>query len=130
MEFISFCRHGFPAVFCIFASCRYNNFTDMSFWEKIMAVLRWLRNHKYLFVTAVFLVIVLLLDDKSMVRHLENKKKIDTLKKEISVMRRDSAVLVARNASLDNEGDNVELEKYGCDAYNMHSSQQEVYIQE
>ena len=95
-----------------------------------MAVLRWLRNHKYLFVTAVFLVIVLLLDDKSMVRHLENKKKIDTLKKEISVMRRDSAVLVARNASLDDEGDNVELENYGCDAYNMHSSQQEVYIQE
>ena len=130
MEFISFCRHGFPAVFCIFASCRYNNFTDMSFWGKIMAVLRWLRNHKYLFVTAVFLVIVLLLDDKSMVRHLENKKKIDTLKKEISVMRRDSAEFVARNASLYDEGDNVELENYGCDAYNMHSSRQEVYIQE
>ena len=93
-----------------------------------MVPIRWIRNHKYLFVTAVFLVIVLLFDEKSMMKHIENQNKIDFLKKEISIMQRDSMDIEARNASLENKEQNEDVEKLAREKYGMHTPQEEVYV--
>lgn len=100
----------------------------MSFFSKIMAPIRWIRNHKYLFVTAIFLVIVLLFDEKSMMKHIENQNKIDSLKKEISIMQRDSMDIETRNASLENKEQNEDVEKLAREKYGMHTPQEEVYV--
>lgn len=93
-----------------------------------MVPIRWIRNHKYLFVTAIFLVIVLLFDEKSMMKHIENQNKIDFLKKEISIMQRDSMDIEARNASLENKEQNEDVEKLAREKYGMHTPQEEVYV--
>ena len=93
-----------------------------------MVPIRWIRNHKYLFVTAIFLVIVLLFDEKSMMKHIENQNKIDSLKKEISIMQRDSMDIEARNAGLENKEQNEDVEKLAREKYGMHTPQEEVYV--
>ncbi|MBQ3244944.1 MAG: cell division protein FtsL [Bacteroidaceae bacterium] len=93
-----------------------------------MVPIRWIRNHKYLFVTAVFLVIVLLFDEKSMMKHIENQNKIDSLKKEISIMQRDSMDIETRNAGLENKEQNEDVEKLAREKYGMHTPQEEVYV--
>lgn len=100
----------------------------MSFFSKIMVPIRWVRNHKYLFVTAIFLVIVLLFDEKSMMKHIENQNKIDSLKKEISIMQRDSMDIETRNASLENKEQNEDVEKLAREKYGMHTPREEVYV--
>ena len=94
----------------------------MSFFNRIMAVLRWLRNHKYLFVTVVFLAIVLLPGEKSMLNQFENKNKIDALNKEIADMKRDSAKCENDILRLDKEADRIGRRDYG-----MHTPQEEVF---
>ena len=93
-----------------------------------MVPIRWIRNHKYLFVTAIFLVIVLLFDEKSMMKHIENQNKIDFLKKEISIMQRDSMDIETRNAGLENKEQNEDVEKLAREKYGMHTPQEEVYV--
>ena len=39
-------------------------------------IFNWIKSHKYLFVTIIFLVIVVLIDDKSMIKHFENRHKM------------------------------------------------------
>ena len=56
----------------------------MSFFSKFTPIINWVREHKYLFVTIIFLIIVVLFDDKSMIKHFENRHKITTLEKEIA----------------------------------------------
>ena len=59
-------------------------------WEKIKIVLKWIRNHKYIFVTSVFLAIILVLDDNNVIGHIRNRTTINELTNEIKVMEADS----------------------------------------
>lgn len=85
-------------------------------------------NHKYLFVTALFLFIVLVIDDKSMLEHISNQKKISALEEEIAEMQRDSTEIEERYFRLIEGGDSLEAEKYAREMYNMKTPDEEVYI--
>ena len=57
--------------------------------EKIKIVLGWVRNHKYIFVTLVFLAIILVLDDNNVIGHIKNRAVINELTSEIKAMEAD-----------------------------------------
>ncbi len=59
----------------------------------IMTVFRWIRNHKYIFVTLVFFAIIFLLDDNNLMGHMKNRSVINKLSSEIKEMEADSANL-------------------------------------
>lgn len=100
----------------------------MSFFSKLTSALDWIRNHKYLFVTIIFLVIVILIDDKSMIKHFENRHKIATLEEEIAQMKRDSIEIEQKNSKIGPNGDIHEIEKICRDKYNMHTKDEDVFI--
>jgi cell division protein FtsB len=59
--------------------------------DKLKAVGRWIAGHKYLFVTIVFLVIIIVVDDNNMISHIRNNAVISGLNDEIKAMEADSA---------------------------------------
>ena len=59
--------------------------------DRIKALLNWIKNHKYIFVTIVFLAIIIVVDDNNMISHIKNKAAIDKLTDEIREMEADSA---------------------------------------
>ena len=69
----------------------------MIMFARFTKIFNWIRSHKYLFVTIIFLVIVVLIDDKSMIKHFENRHKIAALEKEIAQMKRDSLEIERKN---------------------------------
>ena len=91
-------------------------------------VFNWIKSHKYLFVTIIFLVIVVLIDDKSMIRHFENRHKIAELEDEIARMKRDSLEIERKNDRIGPNGDIREIEKICRDKYNMHTADEDVFI--
>ena len=100
----------------------------MSFFSKLTPALDWIRNHKYLFVTIIFLVIVILIDDKSMIKHFENRHKIAALEEEIAGMERDSVEIERKNAKIGPNGDIEEIEKICREKYNMHTENEDIFI--
>ena len=100
----------------------------MSFFSRFTSFFSWIRDHKYLFVTIIFLVIVVLIDDKSMIKHFENRHKIATLEKEIAKMKRDSIETERKNSKIGPNGDIHEIEKICRDKYNMHTQDEDVFI--
>ena len=63
--------------------------------DRIKALLNWIKNHKYIFVTIVFLAIIIVVDDNNMISHIKNKATIDKLTDEIREMEADSAEVQA-----------------------------------
>ena len=59
--------------------------------DRIKALFNWIKNHKYIFVTIVFLAIIIVVDDNNMISHIKNKATIDKLTDEIKEMEADSA---------------------------------------
>ena len=59
--------------------------------DRIKALFNWIKNHKYIFVTIVFLAIIIVVDDNNMISHIKNKATIDKLTDEIREMEADSA---------------------------------------
>lgn len=59
--------------------------------DRIKALINWIKNHKYIFVTIVFLTIIIVVDDNNMISHIKNKATIDKLTDEIREMEADSA---------------------------------------
>lgn len=96
--------------------------------EKISKIFSWIVKHKYLAVTIIFLLIVVLIDDKSMIKHYENRHKIATLEDEIAQMKRDSLELERKNSKIGPNGDLKEIEKICRDKYNMHTEHEDVFI--
>jgi hypothetical protein len=58
--------------------------------EKIKFLLQWIRNHKYIFVTLVFLAIIFVLDDNNLIRQIKNRATINELTSDIKAMETDS----------------------------------------
>ena len=59
--------------------------------DRIGSVAGWVRDHKYLSVTIVFLTIIIVVDDNNMISHIKNRATIDELNEDISAMEADSA---------------------------------------
>ena len=59
--------------------------------DRLKALFNWIKNHKYIFVTIVFLAIIIVVDDNNMISHIKNKATIDKLTDEIREMELDSA---------------------------------------
>ncbi|MBO7271711.1 MAG: hypothetical protein J6U89_02420, partial [Bacteroidaceae bacterium] len=72
--------------------------------KKILPVLDWIKRHKYLSVTIVFLFIIVVIDDNNMFKHIRNQAVISELEDEIATMKRDSAEIVKRQNRLDYRG--------------------------
>lgn len=69
----------------------------------------WIRNHKYIFVTIVFLLIIMFIDENNMLSHMRNQETIKTLTYEIQAMENDSAIVEAKN-KLFTDGDTSVIE--------------------
>ena len=68
----------------------------MSFKVVVKSVGKWIVDHKYWSATIVFLVIIVLIDDNNMIRHIRNNATIATLNDEIREMEADSADIQAK----------------------------------
>ncbi|MBO5865049.1 MAG: septum formation initiator family protein [Bacteroidaceae bacterium] len=64
--------------------------------DKLKLVLKWIKGHKYLSVTLVFLVIIIIVDDNNMISHIRNSSTIANLNDEIRRMEADSAEIQAK----------------------------------
>lgn len=64
--------------------------------DRLKAAANWIKNHKYIFVTIVFLAIIILIDDNNMISHIKNQKTISDLNNEIEAMEADSAAIEAK----------------------------------
>ena len=88
--------------------------------KKILPVLDWIKRHKYLSVTVVFLLIIVVIDDNNMFKHIRNQAVISELEDEIATMKRDSAEIVKRQNRLDYRGDVDAIEELAREKYDMH----------
>ena len=64
--------------------------------DRVKFVVKWVKEHKYLTVTIVFLAIIIVIDDNNMISHIRNKATIDGLADEIREMEADSAEIQAK----------------------------------
>jgi cell division protein FtsB len=64
--------------------------------DKLKSVGKWIVDHKYWSATIVFLVIIVLVDDNNMIRHIRNNATIASLNDEIREMEADSADIQAK----------------------------------
>ena len=100
----------------------------MSILARIKPLFNWVRGHKYLFVTIVFLLIVIVFDDNSMIMHFRNQARINALEEEIAVMMRDSIEVERRSALIAPDGATADLEKICREKYDMHTPDEDVFI--
>ena len=99
----------------------------MSIISRLTPLFNWVRNHKYLFVTIIFLLIVIIFDDNSMIMHFRNQSKINALEDEIAVMLRDSLEVERKNALIAPGGEIVEIERICREKYDMHTPYEDVW---
>lgn len=90
--------------------------------------MHWVKRHKYLAVTLVFLLIVVVIDDNNMFKHYKNQRIISELEEEIETMKRDSAEIVNRQNQLDYRGDVTVIEDLAREKYGMHKDDEEVFV--
>lgn len=108
--------------------CVTYNKLKMSIFSKFTPLVNWVRNRKYLFVTIIFLLIVIVFDDNSMIMHFRNQSKINALEEEIATMMNDSAEVERRNALIGPDGVTSEIEKICREKYDMHTQDEDVFI--
>lgn len=96
--------------------------------KKILPVLHWVKRHKYLAVTIVFLLIIVVIDDNNMFKHYKNQRIISELEEEIETMKRDSAEIVNRQRQLDYRGDVKVIEDIAREKYGMHKANEDVFV--
>ncbi|MBO7272120.1 MAG: septum formation initiator family protein [Bacteroidaceae bacterium] len=96
--------------------------------KKILPVLDWIKRHKYLSVTIVFLFIIVVIDDNNMFKHIRNQAVISELEDEIATMKRDSAEIVKRQNRLDYRGDVDAIEELAREKYDMHKDNEDVFV--
>ena len=96
--------------------------------KKIKPVIDWVIKHKYLSVTIVFLLIIVVIDDNNMFKHFKNQATIAELENEIAAMKRDSAEIVNRQNQLDFMGDVKVIEDLAREKYGMHKDNEDVFV--
>ena len=69
---------------------------QLKFFGKIKGFVKWVWERKYLSVTVVFLLIIILFDDNNVISHIRNSSVIAELNYEIKEMEADSAEIQAK----------------------------------
>lgn len=90
--------------------------------------MQWIKRHKYLTVTIVFLLIIVVIDDNNMFKHYKNQSIIAELEDEIAAMKRDSVEIVNRQNQLDYRGDVKVIETLAREKYGMHKDNEDVFV--
>ena len=96
--------------------------------SKLLPIFEWIKKHKYLSVTIVFLLIIFVFDDNNLFKHFKNQAQISNLKKEIAEMKRDSMDIVNRQKQLDFGGDVEVIEDLAREKYGMHKDNEDVFV--
>jgi cell division protein FtsB len=96
--------------------------------KRIKPLIDWIKRHKYISVTAIFLFIIFFADEKNMIKHFKNKYQISQLENEIEEMQRDSLEIIKRQAQLNFRGDIEELEDLAREKYGMHKDNEDVFV--
>lgn len=96
--------------------------------KRFSSILQWIKKHKYLSVTIVFLLIIVVIDDNNLFKHFKNKAVIAELEEEIAVMKRDSVEIINRQSQLDFRGDVDVIEDLAREKYGMHKDNEEVFV--
>lgn len=87
---------------------------------------RWIANHKYLFVTIAFVLIMLFFDENNFIKHLRNRSEIAVLKSDIEDMQSEYQRVLLRLEELDKDVD--VMEKVAREKYGMHLDGEDVFI--
>ena len=101
---------------------------NISILNRFTPLIRWIRSHKYLFVTIIFLLIVIVFDDNSMIMHFRNQSKINALEEEIEAMKRDSIEVERMSALISPNGTTSDIERICRERYDMHAPDEDVFI--
>ena len=96
--------------------------------KKLMRVINWIRQHKYISVTIVFLLIILVFDDNNLIKHYRNQHAIAELEREIEDMKKDSVEIIKKQQQLDYKGDIKAIEDLAREKYGMHKENEEVFV--
>jgi cell division protein FtsB len=94
--------------------------------DSIGSILTWIRNHKYLFVTAVFFLIIFFFDENNMIKHFHNQREIAALKEEVEGLQKQLDDYARRSDELHRDIDI--MEKVARERYGMHKEGEEVFI--
>ncbi len=87
-----------------------------------------IRRHKYSVVICSFLLLIVFLDQNSMIRRMSQKRQINELEKEIEAYR--SQIQESSALLEDIENDTVLLERMARQNYNMSRPDEDVFIME
>ena len=96
--------------------------------DSIGSMIGWIRGHKYIFVTAVFLLILFFFDENNMIKHFYNQREIAELKEEIGELQLQIDDYNSRFREL-HKDINV-MEKVARERYGMHKEGEEIFIVE
>ena len=96
--------------------------------KRIKPAIDWVKRHKYISVTIVFLLIILFVDDKNMIKHISNQQTISELDDEIAAMKRHSAEIVRMQSQIDYRGDVKAIEDIAREKYGMQKDNEDVFI--
>lgn len=96
--------------------------------DSIGSMIGWIRGHKYIFVTAVFLLILFFFDENNMIKHFHNQREIAELKKEINELQVQIEDYNCRSNEL--HKDISVMEKVARERYGMHKEGEEIFIVE
>lgn len=96
--------------------------------DSIATLFKWVMNHKYLFVTLAFVVIMVFFDKHNLIEHFKNQREIAALKAENKELKEQLDDLKHRSEEL--HKDVAIMEKVARERYGMHKDGEEVFIVE
>ena len=96
--------------------------------DSIATLFNWVKNHKYLFVTLAFVVIMVFFDKHNLIEHFKNQREIASLKAENKELKERLDDLKHRSEEL--HKDVAIMEKVARERYGMHKDGEEVFIME
>lgn len=96
--------------------------------DSIATLFKWVMNHKYLFVTLAFVVIIVFFDKHNLIEHFKNQREIAALKAENKELKEQLDDLKHRSEEL--HKDVAIMEKVARERYGMHKDGEEVFIVE
>lgn len=94
--------------------------------DSIGDIINWISKHKYLFVTLTFLVIIVIFDENSLLKHFQYQREIMSLKSEYKELKEQHDDLVIKLNELDTDA--AEMEKIARDKYDMQLDNEDIFI--
>lgn len=94
--------------------------------SKLMTVWGYVRKHKYMFTVVVFLVVIIFLDDNSLIQRAKQRQEIQTLTAEIEKYRKQFEEDTRKLKELNENPD--AMEKIAREKYLMKKPNEDVFI--